>query len=95
MSWSISVVGNPDNIVKHLREQSAKLTGQSKIEYDDALPHIEGLVNQTFRTELGATKGHNLSALEVQASGSGSAEGETQLSRSCSVSIKPTHFKVV
>jgi hypothetical protein len=43
MSWSISFIGNPDKIVTALSENSAKVTGKSKEEYDAVLHHIIGL----------------------------------------------------
>lgn len=48
MSWSISLIGKPENVVRALEEQSTKLTGQSKIEFDAALPHFVGLVKENF-----------------------------------------------
>ncbi len=48
MSWSIALIGKPDNIVKALHEQSEKLNGQSKEEFDVALPNLENLVKQNY-----------------------------------------------
>lgn len=48
MSWSITLIGKTDNIVKALEEQSAKLEGGSKVEFDAALPHLVGLVKENF-----------------------------------------------
>jgi hypothetical protein len=48
MSWSAYFIGNPDKIVKALEDQSATLTGPSKTEYDAALPHLIGLVQQNM-----------------------------------------------
>ena len=44
MSWSITVLGKPEAIIKALDEHSGTLTGQSKEEYDEAKPYLQGLV---------------------------------------------------
>lgn len=64
MSWSIGFIGSPENISKALNENSGKLTGNSKQEYDNALPHIEALVNQNRNKTYGVV-------LQVTASGHG------------------------
>ena len=75
MSWSISFIGSPENISKALKENSEKLSGKSKEEYDAALPHIDALVNQNY------TKQYPL-VLKVDANGHGH-DGYSN----CSVSI--------
>lgn len=49
MSWSVSFIGKAENVAKALKENSNKLSGLSKTEYDDALPHFIGLVEQNFQ----------------------------------------------
>ena len=44
MSWSVTFIGLRDNVVRALEENSNKLDGQSKVEYDAAVPHFIGLV---------------------------------------------------
>jgi hypothetical protein len=51
MSWSITFIGKPENVSKALNENSAKLNGYSKEEYDAALPHLDGLVKQNFNAD--------------------------------------------
>jgi hypothetical protein len=46
MSWSINTSGTPEEVVTRLEEQSKTLGGQSKEEYDAALPHIIALVKE-------------------------------------------------
>ena len=61
MSWSISFIGKPEKVVEALQKQSETLTGESKIEYDSALPHLVGLVNENFGTPYSvkiAASGH-------------------------------------
>jgi len=91
MSWSVSVIGNPGDVVAHLDKTSATLTGQSKVEFDDALPHLKGLVSQTFNVNADA-----LTPIDLEANGHGSADAAgSQVYRTINVSIKPFHKKVV
>lgn len=48
MSWSIGFIGTTKNVITALKDESAKLSGQSKEEYDSALPHLIGMVEQNF-----------------------------------------------
>ncbi len=49
MSWSIGFIGTPENISKALDDYSeTKISGQSKEEFDAALPHMKGLVAQNY-----------------------------------------------
>lgn len=91
MSWSISLVGKPENIVKALEEESPKLTGQCKLEYDEALPHLVGLVKQNFQNDPAS----RLLDMELEASGSGWAKGDTQVSRTCTAKIGIFQKRVV
>jgi hypothetical protein len=50
MSWSVSFIGKPEKVIEALQKQSETLTGESKKEYDSALPHLIGLVNENFGT---------------------------------------------
>lgn len=51
MSWSVIFIGKPENVSKALKEHSSKIDGYSKVEYDEALPHLEALVSQNFNTQ--------------------------------------------
>jgi alpha-galactosidase len=81
MSWSITLIGKPENVAKALEAHSEKLNGLSKVEYDDALPHLIGLVKQNFGTS-------NL--VKIDASGHG-----TENQRQCMVSIQNIYGVVV
>lgn len=50
MSWSVTFIGNPQKIVQALKDNSEKLSGVSKDEFDAALPHLIGLVEQNYNT---------------------------------------------
>lgn len=76
MSWSAHFMGTPDKIVEALTKQSQNLTSNSKIEFDAALPHMIGLIQQN--------KGKDKPPL-LEFSGNGSAwDGQS----SCTISIK-------
>lgn len=95
MSWSINLIGKPANIVAALEEESGKLTGQSKVEFDDALPHIVSLVKQNFANEEPYVE----PVLMIEASGHGSAKsddkGTRQVQRQCSVKIQHHYMRIV
>ena len=48
MSWNVTFIGKTENIVKALEAQSAKFEGLTKVEFDAALPHLVGLVNENW-----------------------------------------------
>ena len=89
MSWSVSYLGTPPKIVEALQAESERVSGQRKVEFDSALPHLVGLVKDNF-----APEGQPVPMLQLKAFGSGTsqsdpASGEVkQTQRSCSVSIE-------
>ncbi len=83
MSWSVSTKGKVSDVVKHLEDYSTILNGQSKIEYDDAMPHLIGLVKQNFDN----VEANDEPAIEINANGSGYASNEEQINRSFGCSI--------
>ncbi len=48
MSWSVSFIGKPEKVIEALEANSTKLNGQSKEEFDNALPHLIGLLKLNF-----------------------------------------------
>ncbi len=64
MSWSINLIGKTENLTKALNEQSEKLAGMSKTEFDAVLPHLVALVEQNFN-------GTDSPVMQLQASGHG------------------------
>jgi hypothetical protein len=48
MSWSVNFIGTPEKIASALQKQSESLSGQSKEEFDEVLPHMVGLVKQNY-----------------------------------------------
>lgn len=84
MSWSVTFIGKTDNIVKALEEQSTKFEGQSKTEFDAALPHLIGLVKQNYVINGDSP------VLHLTASGHG-----YDTYRQCMVSIQHTGVQIV
>lgn len=64
MSWSINFIGKPEKVSEALTAQSANFSGETKVEYDSALPCLVGLVNENFG---------NGYAVKLAASGHGNA----------------------
>lgn len=90
MSWSISTPGTPEEVVTELDRVAGTYSGQSKLEFDEALPHLKGLVNQNFRNDDGTVR-----KLQLTANGSGSSQGGKQLNRECSVTLKALSILLV
>ena len=51
MSFSIVYIGTPENIIKALNAESARLTGDSKTEFDKALPGFKTLLEMNFNVD--------------------------------------------
>lgn len=99
MSWSVNYLGKASLVAKALDDESAKMSGQSKVEFDDAKPHLIALVIQNFTED-----GHPDALVRLNASGHGTATstagtGETaepkQLTRSCTVSLERWYSTVL
>jgi|SRR5271157_1967116 len=91
MSWSFNATGKPELVAKALERHSEGLSGQSKIEFDDAMPHMAALVRQTFANR--DYYRYDLPLLRFEASGSGSSMsipgvGEIQSYRLLSAKIE-------
>ena len=77
MSWSITTSGTPEEVVSKLEEQSNTLDGQSKEEFDFALPHLIAIVKENVGGIVNFTAyGHGVK----------DAEGK-YYDKSCSVNI--------
>lgn len=82
MSWSVSFIGTPENISQRLTDNSEKLNGVSKEEYDAALPHLVALVGLNFNKTYPM-------AIQITANGHayGNAGDETTGYSNCNVTI--------
>lgn len=93
MSWSIALIGKPDNIVERLTRTSMEMTeGQSKTEYDEALPHLIGIVKQNFAL---SSSGYTEPMVKLEANGSGFMKDGLQQQRSLKVTIESMYITVV
>ncbi len=81
MSWSFSAIGTADKIVDALAKESARQTGQCKVEFDAALPSLIGLVRENFDKDKPRL-------VRIEASGSGSTRNGEQHERGCTVKIE-------
>jgi hypothetical protein len=53
MSWSISLVGTPEGISRQLDIYGETMgEGQSKAEFMDAKPHLQGLLSQVVKQNV-------------------------------------------
>lgn len=52
MSWSVHFVGKRDNIIKALNEESDKMTGESKKEYDSYLSDLTNMVSANYNNQF-------------------------------------------
>lgn len=97
MSWSCDYVGTADKIAAALKVDSEKMTGQSKVEFDAALPHLVGLLENIFDDP--AATGGQTRITTLQANGSGSTktvDGQTQqVSRSVYVKLETAYAMLV
>lgn len=53
MSWSVNYIGTPEKILAAMDDLSTKLNGQSKLEFDEALPHLKALVSSNVGSQTG------------------------------------------
>jgi hypothetical protein len=90
MSWSIAMIGEPKNVITALTANSEKLTGQSRVEFDEALPHLIGLVSQNF-----AEPQNVVQKIRLRASGSGYSVDGVQKNRSLNASIENEYIEIV
>ena len=92
MSWNICIIGAPEAVATEIYAHVHKLEGQSKREYEDAVPHLAALVQQNFASIM--ESGYVAPIVKIQASGSGYARDGDQIQRSISVSIENFYGKL-
>lgn len=88
MSWSITLIGSPQNVASALTAQVEKMEGQSKVEFEGALPHLVGLCEQNFG--VGSP-----TVIKLAASGHGYAQNGEQVQRTCAASIEGFYATLV
>lgn len=97
MRWSFQAIGSVPAVLKALDQANGGLTGQSKEEWDDAKPHLAGLV----AANAGASMAVNITAnghatfetktVEHDSEGSPVKTERTRTSGQCSVTIQPVY----
>lgn len=87
MSWSVLFIGKPEKVVEALKENSEKLSGYSKTEYENALPNMVNLVNQNF--------GNQNQLVKIVANGHGMIENGTPKNGTFSIEISQIYGLVV
>lgn len=88
MSWSVNYFGKPEKVSEALTAQSANLSGQSKQEYDAALPHLVALVNLNI--------GQQVPLIKLAACGHGTANAEgIMIENNCSVQLEHVYGMLV
>jgi hypothetical protein len=85
MGWNISLIGKPEKVAQALRDLQ-RMTGDSKTEFDEALPHLLGLVNLNYRNEEGARMG--ALTIHLDASGHGFKRDGRGVHSNCNVQLK-------
>ena len=88
MSWSIGFIGRTSKVVEALENESRKLDGQSKVEYDASLPHLVGLVKNNF--EQGEEP-----VVKITAAGHGYVSDGKHLQRETTVMIERFYGNLV
>ena len=84
MSWSIDLIGETQAVVSELTRLSGPMSGDSKIEYDAALPHMIGIVEQNYSVE------NHPRIIRIKANGHGHGQ-----SRICNVNVETIHSLLV
>ena len=73
-------IGKRANVVAALVNNSENLNGESKVEYDDVLPHLVGIVNQNFSDP-------DFPIVQITASGHGYSVNGKPVQRECVCNI--------
>jgi hypothetical protein len=90
MSFSVNYIGTPTKIVEALKKHSEELTGQSKEEFDAALPSIIGIVELNYDNSAG----HCMS-IKLSAHGHAYSNGGERRSSNCSVNIEAVGSQIL
>jgi hypothetical protein len=97
MSWSVIAIGTPEKVAEYLDSHSSGLSGQSKVEYDDAKSHLIGLIKENFVSKGYAKRypGMATPLVKLTASGHGSSTNGDQDNRTCQVQIETFYSKLL
>ena len=89
MSWSMTMIGTSENIRNALQSESKRLTGASKQEFDEALPHLAALVGMNVNTS------NREQLLELEASGHASHVDGVEKYRNVSIRLDLSNKRLV
>lgn len=93
MSWNINFTGKAEKVVEAMKAEAEKLSGQSREEYESALPHLVGLVEQNVA--VGGNPEYP-KMIVIQASGHGSKNKDgAWTERNCTVTLGFNYTKVL
>jgi hypothetical protein len=84
------MVGKPENVANALEAEAENMSGESKAEYQEALPHIVGIVRQNFNKETDSPQ-----LVSVSANGSGFTRSGEPVQRQCSVKVEHLWTRLV
>jgi len=88
MSWSIGFIGTTQKVVEALKAESEKLSGVSKNEFDAALPHLIGLVEQNMNDTGQA-------CVKLEANGHGTFSNGKQTSGNLTMSLQRFYGEIL
>jgi hypothetical protein len=92
MSWSVSFIGKPENVVVALEQERHRMDGQSKVEYEAAWQSLATLVRENFGSQ---EEGYPEPVVKLEASGHGYSRDGEQLQRGLTVKLEPCYTKLV
>jgi len=87
MSWSMNCIGTAAAIKAELARQSAQLTGQSKVEFDEAKPAIETILSQNV--------GQGPALLSFEGNGHANFTDGVRTYGTCSIKVTPLSSRLV
>jgi hypothetical protein len=88
MSWSVNLIGTPEGVKKALDAEGERLSGQSQIEFLEAKPHLQALIEQIV--------GQNVKLIAAGHATFNASEGSNKAFKTfghVSVSIEPLYGK--
>jgi hypothetical protein len=90
------MIGLPDKVIDGLKKHAddTGLSGQSREEFEAALPHLIGLVEQNIVAGVPANPQYP-KLIKINASGHGSKKDGAWTERNCSASVEYSYTKIL
>ncbi len=89
MSWTFDAIGTPEKLAVALIEETARLSGDSKEEFDRAIPALHSLL------VMNVSKNFPQRVLHLCANGHASRSGGEVVDSTCNVSLSGLSAKLV